>query len=534
MGLESHSQATVQVASIGQPPGSLRHAGLKRYPGPIYEPAAPAGPPRMREACGVIAIYGTNDDVAIQTYFALYAVQHRGQESAGIVVGDGRELQSVKGMGLISGVFKPDQLEGLRGHLAIGHCRYSTMGSNRDENVQPVLQATDLGPFAIGHNGNIVNALELSGTASLNGEQVQATTDTAVIGRLIADAPGAGIAERVQRVVPRLQGSFCLVIATPTEIIAARDGMGNRPLSIGRVNGTWMLASETSALDTIGAVFERDVRPGEIIVIDAQGLRSTQLDLPVRRATCAFEYIYFSRPDSVVEGAHVHSVRRHMGRLLAEQRPVEADLVVGVPDSAVAAATGYAEASGLVYTDGFVRNRYIGRTFIEPTSQLRKLGARLKYNALPEVTGGKRVVMVDDSIVRGTTQTQLVALLREQGEAAEVHVRITSPPIRWPCFLGIDIPDPKELIAHELDPDAIRDQINADSLEYLTTDNLLTAIDRSREHLCLGCFNRDYPIDVQLGFDKFALEQPRGLETAPVFPRQSTLLRPDSEREVVE
>ncbi len=474
----------------------------------------------------MIGVYGHSENVAVLTYFALYAVQHRGQESAGITVGDGRDLRTIKGMGLVSHVFGDVDLEELNGHVAIGHCRYSTTGSTNQSNIQPVMQPTDLGLITIGHNGNIVNALALRHTYAGNGESSDATTDTAVIGRLISEAPGATIAERVQNVLPRLQGSYCLTIATPSQLIAARDPMGNRPLSLGRINGTWMVSSETCALDAAGATFERSIRPGEILVIDDAGPRSIQLDGPPRPATCAFEYIYFSRPDSVVDGAHIHSVRREMGRLLAHQSATEADFVIGVPDSAIAAATGYAEASGLPYADGFVRNRYSGRTFIEPTPQLRKLGVRLKYNALPAVTGGKRVVMVDDSIVRGTNQAHLVRLLREQGRAAEVHVRITAPPIRWPCFLGIDIPDPNELIAHALDVDAICRRIGADSLDYLTHENLVAAIGASRDHLCLGCFTREYPIDVQLAFDKFALERPHDLETAPVFPHQRAHRQP--------
>ncbi len=304
--------------------------------------------------------------------------------------------------------------------------------------------------------------------------------------------------------------------------------MGNRPLCLGSMDGVWMIASETCALDAVGARLEREIEPGEVLAIGADGLRSTQVQLPQRQALCAFEYIYFTRPDSTVKGALVHSVRREMGRLLALQQPVDADLVVGVPDSAIAAATGYAEASELPYADGFVRNRYIGRTFIEPSSELRKLGVRLKYGALPGVTRGKRVVMVDDSIVRGTSQPQLVKLMREQGEAREVHVRITAPPIRWPCFLGIDIPNPDELIAHERPVEDVCRAIGADSLEYLTVPNLVSAIGQESDSLCLGCFTRDYPIDVQLSFDKFALERPTDLYTAPVFPRQSALLPTDA------
>ncbi len=499
---------------------------LPRDLGPVYEPAAPAGPPRLREACGVIGIFGASDDAAVQAYFALFAVQHRGQESAGIAVGDGARLHAERRMGLVSRVFSEHRLARLRGHVAVGHCRYSTAGASSASNMQPVLRNSDLGPLALGHNGNIVNALTLREEYAPGGAGARgSTSDSAVIADLIAAAPGEDLVERVRQVLPRLSGSFCLAIATPTQLIAARDGMGNRPLSLGRVNGTWVVASETCALGAVGASYDREVAPGEVVVIDRGGLRSLQLNLPQRPAICAFEYIYFSRPDSVLGDASVHSVRREMGRLLALQHPVDADLVVGVPDSAIAAATGYAEASQLPYADGFVRNRYIGRTFIEPTPRLRKLGVRMKFSALPEVTRGKRVVMVDDTIVRGTTQAALVQLLREQGGASEVHVRITAPPIRWPCFLGIDIPDPDALIAHKQQVKDICAAIGADSLGYLSSEHLVRAIGRPTEQLCLGCFTHTYPIDVQLTFDKFLLERPERLATAMVFPRESTIDR---------
>ena len=496
--------------------------------GPTYEPAGPGGPPRLREACGVIGVYGNTNDAAIQTYFALFAVQHRGQESAGIAVGDGQRMHAERRMGLVSRVFSEHRLARLKGNVAIGHCRYSTAGSSNASNIQPVLRSTDIGPMALGHNGNIVNALALRGETEESSLDEAATTDSAVIADLIASAPGSTMLDRVRQVIPRLSGSFCLTIATPTQLVAVRDGMGNRPLCLGKSNGTWVVASETCALDAIGAQYERDIQPGEIISIDDDGLQSVRVELPQRHATCAFEYIYFSRPDSIIDKSSVHTVRRQMGRHIAKQHPVDADLVIVVPDSAIAAATGYAEEARLPSADGFVRNRYIGRTFIEPTPQLRKLGVRLKFSALPEVTRGKRVVMVDDTIVRGTTQASLVRLLREQGEASEVHVRITSPPIRWPCFLGIDIPDPDELIAHNQNEQTICDSIGADSLGYLPAGQLVEAIGQTADHLCLGCFTHSYPIDVQLRFDKFLLERPENLQTAMVFPREDTIERNES------
>ena len=485
------------------------------------------GLPNLREACGVVAVYGPGADVAALAYVGLYAVQHRGQEGAGITLGNGEELYTVKDEGLVSQVFRGDALSEAYGQLAIGHCRYSTSGSNTAQNIQPVLQATDLGPIAVAHNGNIVNAVQLRDS---NGEPVNnatATSDTAVIAQSIAGAPGASVFERVCHTVPRLQGSFCLAVATPTNVIVARDAMGNRPLCLGSIDGAWIVTSETCALDAVDAQFEREIEPGEVLAIGANGLHSRQASPPHRHALCAFEYIYFTRPDSSLKGELVHSTRREMGRRLALQKPVDADLVVGVPDSAIAAATGYSEASGLPYADGFLRNRYIGRTFIEPSTELRKLWVRLKYNALPSVTRGKRVVMVDDSIVRGTSQFQLVQLLRERGGAREVHVRITAPPIRWPCFLGIDIPDPDELIAHDRPVDEVCRAIGADSLDYLTIPNLVAATHQTQGELCLGCFTRNYPIDVQLAFDKFELERQTQLQTAPVFPRQAALFPVD-------
>ena len=498
---------------------------------PFYEPGAGEAWPEVREACGVVGIFGSPAEVANQTYFALFAVQHRGQESAGIAVGDGVDLRLHRAMGLVSHVFSDDILAGLQGDLAVGHCRYSTTGSSSVDNIQPVVVRPDgpggqpglagIGTLAVAHNGNIVNALELRERYATHDEAARLTSDTAVLAHTLATAPGATLIERLRQVVPRWRGSFSLVIATPTQLIGVRDGMGNRPLCLGRLGEGWMLASETCALDSVGALYERDVRPGEVVVIDRDGLRSEQLGPATRQATCAFEFIYFQRPDSRVSGRLIHSVRREMGRSLARQRPTQADVVVGVPDSAIAAATGFAEEAGLPYADGFVRNRYIGRTFIEPTPRLRRLGARLKYNVLPEVTQGKRVVLLDDSIVRGTTQRQLVGMLRAEGGAREVHVRITAPPVRHPCFLGIDIPDPAELIAHEQETDAIRERIGADSLEYLSVANLVAAIGAGDAHLCLGCFTADYPVDVQLSFDKLALERPIGLDTPMVFPQDA-------------
>jgi amidophosphoribosyltransferase len=497
--------------------------------------------------CGVVGIHGLPSEVAKQTYFALFAVQHRGQESAGIATADGHDLHEHSGMGLVSRVFTEEDLEAMPGFISVGHCRYSTTGSSSEANIQPIMRRPAgiarpdgcsgldaIGPIVVAHNGNIVNALELRNDPALDDHARWVSSDTAVVAEMIAHTPGEDISDRLAVVIPKLRGSFSFVIATHRQLIGVRGGLGNRPLALGRLGDGWMLASETCAFDSVGATFERDVEAGEIVVIDHLGVRSRQLEPAPRRAMCAFEYIYFQRPDSRLDGRLVHSVRREMGRRLARQRPTDADLVIGVPDSAIAAATGYAEAAGLPYADGFVRNRYIGRTFIEPTQRLRKLGARLKYNPLPEVVAGKRLVLLDDTIVRGTTQEQLVSLLREVGGAAEVHVRITAPPVRWPCFLGIDIPEPDDLIAHALDVEGIRARIGADSLEFLDVDELVDAIGAGRDQLCLGCFTRDYPIEVQLPLDKFALERPGGLQMVKVFPADSSLSEEDEMARVTE
>jgi amidophosphoribosyltransferase len=496
--------------------------------------------------CGVVGIHGLPSEVAKQTYFALFAVQHRGQESAGIATADGHELHERNGMGLVSRVFTEEDLEALPGFISVGHCRYSTTGSSSAANIQPIMRRpagparpdgcrglAAIGPIVVAHNGNLVNAVELRNDPVLDDHARWVTSDTAVVAELIAHTPGEDIAERLESVLPKLRGSFSLVIATHRQLIGVRGGLGNRPLALGRLGDGWMLASETCAFDSVGATFERDVRPGEIVVIDHLGVRSRQVHMPGRMAMCAFEFIYFQRPDSRLDGRLIHSVRREMGRLLAQQRPTDADLVIGVPDSAIAAATGYAEAAGLPYADGFVRNRYIGRTFIEPTQRLRKLGARMKYNPLPEVVRGKRLVLLDDTIVRGTTQEQLVTMLREIGGAAEVHVRITAPPVRWPCFLGIDIPEPDELIAHELDVEGIRARIGADSLEFLDVARLVQAIGIGADQLCLGCFTRDYPVEVQLPLGKFVLERSAGMETTMIFPSDASL-DPDAADTVAE
>ena len=474
---------------------------------------------RPHEACGVFGIYAPGMDVARVTYFGLYALQHRGQESAGIVTTTGApDLFQHRHIGLVSQVFNEESLRALPGFAAIGHTRYSTTGSNRQENVQPIMTTGTLGQVAIGHNGNLTNTLTLRARLLDEGETFQSTSDTEVIARMLAIAPGLTTADKLRRIMPSLQGAYSLVILTPDELLAARDPFGVRPLCLGQVNGHWVVASETCALDTIGAQLVREVEPGEIIVISGDGdagLRSLQGQKSARRAACLFEYIYFARPDSVISDRSLYLARQRMGIQLAEEYPVEADLVIGVPDSATPAAAGYAGARGLPYADGLIKNRYIGRTFIQPDQQMRALGVKMKFNALGAVLEGKRVVMIDDSIVRGTTSRPLVQLLRDAG-ATEVHLGITSPPFKWPCYLGLDVARREELIAARLEDEvAIGLEIGVDSIHYLTLDGLVKAIDLPGDSFCVGCFTGTYPMPVQMDLvDKLALEPTSKRETA--------------------
>jgi len=482
-----------------------------------------------RDACGVFGIYGEGIDAARITYFGLYALQHRGQESAGIVASDGETHRFYKAMGLVSQVFNEDILQQLVGHLACGHNRYSTTGGSRAENAQPLFADGDLGRIFIAHNGNIVNSEALREGLIEQGLSFRTTTDSEVIAGLIATAPGATWAERVCRTMPKLIGSYSLVMLTKDTLIGARDPLGNRPLCIGkRVVGdpagqgsagrghSWVLASESCALDTVGAQFIREVDPGEVVVIDAEGIHSHRAPVDTRRhALCLFEFIYLARADSVIENTLVYETRYAMGRQLAAEHPVDADLVIGVPSTALPAAHGYAAAAGLPYRDGLMSNRYIHRTFIQPDQSMRQAAARLKYNPLPEVLKGKRIVVVDDSIVRGTSQEQIVGMLRRAG-AKEVHLRICAPPLRHPCFLGVDMATYGELIAHRLqDVDEIKRQMRADSLGYLSLEGAYRAVGLKPEGFCTACFSGDYPVPVQLGFEraspKLDLENPRAL-----------------------
>ncbi|MPZ15206.1 MAG: amidophosphoribosyltransferase [Chloroflexi bacterium] len=463
----------------------------------------------MHEACGVFGIYGPGEDVARLTYFGLYALQHRGQESAGIATADGRDISVYAEMGLVSQVFDEANLTNLRGHIAIGHTRYSTTGSSCVENAQPIRVESDLGPLALAHNGNLVNMRYLADLLSQRGETAVTTTDSELIGRLSATAPGRDWVERIRHTAPSVKGAYSLVMMTPRALIAVRDPYGIRPLCFGRLGDAWIVASESCALDTIGAELLREVKRGEILVIDENGPRSMHMDVSdARQALCSFEYIYFARPDSVIDDTLVYLARERMGAVLAREYPVDADFVMPVPETGIPAAVGYARVSGLPYREGFIKNRYIGRTFIQPDQRLRESGVKLKFNALPDVLRGKRVVVVDDSIVRGTTKSSIVTMLRRAG-AKEVHVRITSPPMVNSCYLGIDTARRDELIAARMDVESIRQHIGADSLGYLSLDGLIEAIGLPRENFCHACFTGEYPMPVQLDLDKLVLEGAR-------------------------
>jgi amidophosphoribosyltransferase len=450
-----------------------------------------------REACGLFGVYAPGEDVARLTYFGLFALQHRGQESAGIAVSDGNRIRAYKDLGLVTRVFTEPVLQSLQGYIAVGHTRYSTTGSSTLRNVQPITCSTEHGNIAVAHNGNLVNAHLLRAQLEAQGEQFESTNDSEVIVRLIARAleHDDDIVHAIRAMMRQVEGAYSLAILTPTRLIAVRDPFGVRPLALGRLGSAWVLASETCAFPPIGAVYVRDVRPGEIVVIDENGLRSYEGISDTHEALCMFELIYFARPDSHLYGRLLYEVRRRMGRILAQEHPVDADLVIPVPDSGIPAAVGYAAESGIPYGDGLIKNRYAPRTFIQPDQRLREQSVRLKLTPLREVIAGKRLVVVDDSIVRGTTTRQIVRLLFEAG-AREVHMRITAPPIRFPCHYGIDMATQRELAAAHHTVDDVRRQIGATTLGYLSVEGLLQAAGQPRHRFCLACFNGEYPIPV--------------------------------------
>jgi amidophosphoribosyltransferase len=458
----------------------------------------------LHECCGVFGVYAPNEDVARLTFFALFALQHRGQESAGIATTDGQRLQVYAKMGLVSQVFSEDSLTRLSGDIAIGHNRYSTRGSSRVNNVQPIIVGSGSNTIGIAHNGNIVNAEHLYEELCGQGYTFHTSTDSEVIANLILSAPDKDWVDKIRYAMHRLQGAYSLTIMTNHSLFGVRDPFGVRPLCLGSINGGWVIASESCALDHIGANFIREVEPGEIVSITENGVDSCREEVG-RRGLCIFEYIYFARPDSVINGRLLYPARQAMGAGLAEEHAVDADLVMGVPDSATAAGIGYAQKSGIPLAEGLIKNRYVGRTFIEPDQRIRDLGVKLKFNPLPQMLDGKRVVVVDDSIVRGTTTPQVVKLLRRAG-AREVHMRICAPPLRYPCFFGVDMATRWELIAAQKSIPEVRDFIGADSLGYLSIDGLIKAVALPKDIFCLACFTGDYPIPVQLEMAKLALE----------------------------
>ncbi|MGB8519346.1 MAG: amidophosphoribosyltransferase [Candidatus Tumulicola sp.] len=442
--------------------------------------------------CGITGVYAPGRDAARLAFFALYALQHRGQESAGIAAADGGTIRSHKEMGLLGAIFDEEILARLSGHVAIGHTRYSTTGSSIVVNAQPLLERTELGDFAFAHNGNLTNTDELRETLSPT-TVLQASSDSEVVAKLLVES-GGSMVDRIKAVLAVARGAYSVVLCTQDELYAFRDPWGVRPLCLGSLpEGGYVVASESCALGTVGARYEREIGRGEIVRIGPSGLESIQTDVSdVSPALCMFEYIYFSRPDSKFSDRSIYMARYAMGRELAKEHPVEADVVMAVPDSAVPGGIGYAAESGLPYIEGLIKNRYIGRTFISPDQAMRSRGVHLKFNPVVENLAGQRVVVVDDSIVRGTTTPRIVTLLREAG-ATQVHLRITSPPIKHPCYLGVDMATYDELIAANYTVDEIRQRTGADSLGYLSLDRLISAVGRNRDETCLGCFIGEYP-----------------------------------------
>jgi amidophosphoribosyltransferase len=478
----------------------------------------------IRDACGVVGIYAPGEDVARLTYHALYALQHRGQESAGIAISNGETIVVYKELGLVSQVFDEDVLQSLRGHLAIGHVRYSTTGSTSWENAQPSFKSAPSGQIAVAHNGNLVNSLDLKrsleaagGDPTPTAARLPSTSDTDLIAAHIARANTGDMKAAILAVLPKLSGAFSFTMMDESRVFGVRDPYGFRPLCIGRLHdGGWVLASETCALDLLGASFIRDVEPGELVVLDENGVSSERF-AEARYAACIFEHVYFARPDSTLMGQNVYATRYRMGQRLAEESPVQAELVMPVPDSGVPAAQGFAQASGVTYGEGFVKNRYVGRTFIQPTQSMRQQGIRMKLNPLREVIEGRRLVVVDDSIVRGNTTRQIVQMLRDAG-AREVHMRISSPPIKWPCFYGIDMPDQDELIGSRFQTEEIRERVGADSLAYLSLDGMVNATQIHADSFCTACFSSEYPVPVPASElrNKLVLERPSTTEQTDV------------------
>jgi amidophosphoribosyltransferase len=458
------------------------------------------------DECGVFGVYAPESEVARLAYFALYALQHRGQESAGIATTESGHIMTLRDLGLVSQVFDESKLRALGGTMALGHVRYSTTGSSAWENAQPIYRS-DCRELALAHNGNLINAVDLHEELREQGVQLRSTSDSELIAALLSTHEAERIEDAVAEVVPLLEGALSTVVLTPDAVVAFRDPLGLRPLSLGRLGDRFCVASESCAFDIIGAELVREVAPGEMVSLSERGLESRQVARSERRAFCVFEHIYFARPDSVLEGSRTQVARRRMGEALWREAPVEADVVVAVPDSGNPAAAGYSLASGIPRDDGLIKNRYVARTFIQPGQELRKHGLRMKFNPLPEVVGGRRVVVVDDSIVRGNTTRQIVGMLRDAG-ATEVHLRISAPAIRHPCHYGIDMSTPQEMIAHDRTADEVAAELGCDSLAYLSLAGVYEAVGAERSTHCDACFTGDYPLErTDAGGGKYALEE---------------------------
>ncbi|MEW6354847.1 MAG: amidophosphoribosyltransferase [Planctomycetota bacterium] len=455
-----------------------------------------------REYCGIFGVWGAAD-AAVKTYYGLYALQHRGQESAGIVVSDGKQVVSRKGLGLLNEAVSRDELESLKGHLAVGHVRYSTTGSKRVQNIQPLVIEYSQGLIAVAHNGNLVNARTLRAEYEARGSIFQTSTDSEVIVHLLADPDHVYRPDRIGHCLNHLKGAYSFLLMTPTQMIAARDPLGFRPLCIGKIGDAHVVASETCAFDLLGAQYLGEVDAGELVTIDENGLRAERFAHSGKRSQCVFEHIYFARPDSFIFGVNVHTVRMNLGRNLAIEHPADADAVIAIPDSGISAAMGYSIASGIPLDRGFVRNHYVGRTFIMPEG--RSHGVDIKLNVVRPVVQGKRIVVIDDSIVRGTTSKKRLKMLRDAG-AKEIHMRVSCPPIRHPCFYGIDFPTKTELFAAEHSEEEMRDFLGVDSLRYQSVQGLLASLGEQANHYCVACFTGQYPVLPEEKMEKLSME----------------------------
>jgi len=448
----------------------------------------------MKEACGIFGIYSFNgDQLSKSVYYGLFSLQHRGQESAGIYASDGKQFRGHTGMGLVNVVFNEENLREITGHIAIGHVRYSTTGSSILANAQPIVVESRFGPIALGHNGNLINTDELR--SLLPDYKFKSTTDSEVIAALIANSEEKTFEGALIATLKKCKGGFSLIIMTLDSLIAVRDPQGFRPLSIGKQKDSYVISSETCGLDVVGADFVRDISNGEMVIINKEGLQSKTWQRDEKEALCVFEYIYFARPDSISAGRSFHDVRVHLGKYLAKEHPVDAEMIIAVPDSGIPAAIGFATEARIPYSEGLIKNRYIGRTFIQPTQSLREVGVRMKLNPIRDAIRGRKIVVIDDSIVRGTTSRQIVKLLRDYG-AREVHFRVSSPAIMYSCFYGIDTPTRSELIAANLSVEGIRRYLEADSLGYLSLKSLVKAVNLPKERLCLACLNGEYPVKI--------------------------------------